>query len=512
MKIRRNASGLAFFLLGLNGCGSPTGSATSPVKAPPTAGNGGAPSGSDAGSGGTATGNDAAGASAIGAGGSAPAGINVVISPRSTVLVPAAQQTFSCTVSGTTDTGCTWNVVEAAGGTITAAGLYTAPSGSGTYHVKAASTADSSKTDTATVVISHPTVANCDSLPAAGTWENITPPEVMAGFGDSSHPRGVYAFAVDPQNSGTIYLGTFAQKVWKTTDCGSTWTHISTGRNGAAVDSGDNWTFVMDPTDPKVLYTNSGYGSNTAYKSTNGGVDWDEIWPPSSKAADQVKLQKIVEYNFANVFAIDPFDHQHLLLTFHAVCAAPYNSACLAETKDGGATWRLMNGDPSWNGTEGQVVYFLDNSNTWIWASQNSGFWRTEDGGTTWKRTNEVNKEAHPQGSQIYRAKDGTFYLAASDGVSRSANGKDWTLIPDTGPLAGGLVSDGTTMYLSTAFIGGYGKDLQPMRTAPEATGQPWTKMPSPGMKNGGILGYDPGHHVLYASNFDDGFFRVVVK
>jgi len=349
----------------------------------------------------------------------------------------------------------------------------------------------------------------CDSLAPVGTWENITPPEVLAGIG-KQQDSGVFAFAVDHTNAGTVYLGTVRQKVWKSVDCGATWTHLTTGRNGAALDPGMNWTFAIDPTDSKVLYTNAGYGngSNGLFKSTNSGVDWDPVWPPQANPT----LANIVQYNFANVIAMDPADHNHLLLSFHATCTAPYNESCVGETKDGGATWRLASGDKSIVGTEGQVIYFLDTPHTWLWASQSSGFWRTEDSGATWSQVNQVNKEAHPQGSQIYRAKNGTFYLASADGVSRSADGKAWSLIPMTGPLAGGLVSDGTTMYLSTSFYGNWGKDLHPYLTAPESTGTPWTQMASPGMTNGGTLGLDEDHHLLYSSNFQQGFWRVVVR
>jgi len=36
--------------------------------------------------------------------------------------------------------------------------------------------------------------------------------------------------------------------------------------------------------------------------------------------------------------------------------------------------------------------------------------------------------------------------------------------------------------------------------------------MASPGMKQGGWLGYDADHHVLYSSNCTQGFWRVVTK
>lgn len=47
-------------------------------------------------------------------------------------------------------------------------------------------------------------------------------------------------------------------------------TFATAGRKGSVIDSGMNWTFAVDPQEPEVIYTNSGYGSNGLFKSTNG--------------------------------------------------------------------------------------------------------------------------------------------------------------------------------------------------------------------------------------------------
>src|SRR5205807_1355266 len=66
---------------------------------------------------------------------------------------------FTATVTGTTtgqSTAVTWSVQEAAGGTVTSSGSYTAPATAGTYHVLAKSVADSTKSDTATISVAAP--------------------------------------------------------------------------------------------------------------------------------------------------------------------------------------------------------------------------------------------------------------------------------------------------------------------------------------------------------------------
>jgi hypothetical protein len=82
-----------------------------------------------------------------------PVSVSVAVAPSSVTLQTGASQTFVATVSGTSSTGVTWSVVEAGGGNISNAGAYTAPNTVGTYHVKAVSLADSSKSAQATVTV-----------------------------------------------------------------------------------------------------------------------------------------------------------------------------------------------------------------------------------------------------------------------------------------------------------------------------------------------------------------------
>jgi|GEM_PF-5168176 len=78
---------------------------------------------------------------------------DVSIEPTSATVTANGSKTFTATVTGSGNTKVTWSVVEIGGGTITAAGVYTAPANAGTYHVKAVSAADTSKSATATVTV-----------------------------------------------------------------------------------------------------------------------------------------------------------------------------------------------------------------------------------------------------------------------------------------------------------------------------------------------------------------------
>jgi hypothetical protein len=84
----------------------------------------------------------------------APMPVAVVVAPVAPSVDACGTVRFEATVSGAADAGVTWSVVEgAAGGMVSAAGLYTAPAADGVYHVTATSAADGTKSATAAVTV-----------------------------------------------------------------------------------------------------------------------------------------------------------------------------------------------------------------------------------------------------------------------------------------------------------------------------------------------------------------------
>lgn len=83
-----------------------------------------------------------------------PKSVTVAIDPASATVTASGSKMFTATVTGPSNTKVTWSVEEQNGGNITSSGVYTAPATAGTYHVKAASVADPSKSATATVTVS----------------------------------------------------------------------------------------------------------------------------------------------------------------------------------------------------------------------------------------------------------------------------------------------------------------------------------------------------------------------
>jgi hypothetical protein len=465
--------------------------------------------------------------------------VTVTVSPASVSLPPNGSEAFTCTVSGSTNDACTWRVTEAGGGAINAQGMYTAPGTGGTYHVTATSVADPASTGTATVTVVAQVVGSCNALPAAGTWENITPPSLniaewcepySAGCpnpGVSANGKigtyGTHAFVLDPNHSGTVYLGTAQLGMWKSTDCGSTWAHVNTGQNGAVLDAGRQWTIVIDPTDSDVLYTVAGYGQGGVFKSTNAGVDWTQILPKN--------ILSITSMGFVEKITMDPTDNRHLVVGFHTDCTgtplpgtprdATGGWGCLAESTDAGTTWSLTTGPIPWSGLDGPGQTMID-AKTWFYGSNGTqGLWRTTTGGVSvggqpaWT---EVYSGASTNGS-VYVAKSGTYYSGGSNVIWSSNLGVTWTAIPNspaTTSINGStmMVDDGQELYVGSVSATYW--------TTPDGSPSgPFTMISSTPSKplsaaaaelSAGYLDYDSAHHLLYSSNLDTGFWRFVTQ
>ena len=110
--------------------------------------------------------------------------VSVTISPTTASIAGGGTQQFTATVTGSTNTAVTWAVSGTAGGnavtgTISATGLYTAPTvlpASTTQTITATSQADTTKIATATVTLTAPSVTisispATASVPAGGTLQ-----------------------------------------------------------------------------------------------------------------------------------------------------------------------------------------------------------------------------------------------------------------------------------------------------------------------------------------------------
>lgn len=105
--------------------------------------------------------------------------VAIAVSPASVSLPTNATQRFACTVTGSSDTGCSWAIQEADGGGIAADGTYVAPGVAGIFHVIAKSNAIPGKTAVATVTVTPPPAAKpwVTAYYLGWFWDTMYPPE-----------------------------------------------------------------------------------------------------------------------------------------------------------------------------------------------------------------------------------------------------------------------------------------------------------------------------------------------
>lgn len=336
----------------------------------------------------------------------------------------------------------------------------------------------------------------CTNLPQAGAWQSIAP----FSAGGTAYGEGwSEAMSIDPFDTAVVWLSTGYKGIYKSTDCGKTFAHMNTGRNAAPFERGNHISMLVDPVDRGVIYVANIHDSINLWKSTNGGVDWDPLFPMGSEVYQVV-------WGYAMSVAMDPSNHKHLMVAFHDNCKAPYAPACEAETTDAGATWRLIKIPfPGWQ--EGSGSWIID-ATTSLYAG--TGLFLTTDSGASWKDVGPQSGMAFGSGEReihpIPRGPDGTYYIASNQGVIKSADAHSWTLIPNSG---GGIVSfaSGAGQFIVSAE---YTKDSY--RVAKWSDPTVWTTFAPPPVDQGGsYLDYDAVHKILYSSNFGGGLWRLVL-
>jgi hypothetical protein len=383
-------------------------------------------------------------------------------------------------------------------------------------------------------------VGTCNDLPAAGTWQNITPPQlkvatwctpqwnaVCPGPEETNDAGrlgtyGTNAFVLDPSHPGTVYLGTSSLGIWKSTDCGSTWVHVNTGQNGTMLDKGRNWTMLIDPGNSDVLYTVAGYGQGGIYQSTNGGVDWTQVLPKN--------ILDMTSGGFMEKITMDPTNSSHLLAGFHADCtgtplpgATPDSSGgwgCLAESIDAGTTWTVTTSAVPWSGLDGPGQTMVD-AKTWFYATNGpEGLWRTTTGGVSVAGQSAWTKVfAGSVNGSVYVAKNGAYYAGGGSVIWSADLGLTWKAIsnsPNSTSFNGStpMVDDGTTLYVGSTSATYW-------TTPNSATPGPFTMIASSpslaittltGGSPAAYVDYEGAHHLLYSSNMVTGFWRFVTE
>ncbi|HVO20938.1 MAG TPA: fibronectin type III domain-containing protein [Anaeromyxobacter sp.] len=93
----------------------------------------------------------------------------VTIDPTAATVSTGGKEAFTAKVASAASQAVTWRVEETTGGTVTAAGIYTAPATAGTFHVIVTSQVDATQSATAVVVVSATLPSTPSNLVARAT-------------------------------------------------------------------------------------------------------------------------------------------------------------------------------------------------------------------------------------------------------------------------------------------------------------------------------------------------------
>jgi hypothetical protein len=212
--------------------------------------------------------------------------IRVSVSPSTPSVVAGATVTFSAVVRGSGNTKVTWAVQEATGcGTVTAAGVYTAPAVAATCHVVATSRADGSRSGMATVTVTAPattpptvSIAVSPKTPSVVAGSTVTFSAVVTGSADTSEAWAVQeATGCGAVTATGVYTAPAAARtchVVATSRADGSRSDTATIAVTAPVTVPPAVSIAVSPSSPAVNACQTVTFTATVTGSTNKGVLW----------------------------------------------------------------------------------------------------------------------------------------------------------------------------------------------------------------------------------------------
>ena len=337
-------------------------------------------------------------------------------------------------------------------------------------------------------------IASPCALGAPGVADDITPP--VASVRD---------VVIDPIDRSVLYASTTQQGVWRTADCGASWTHTNTGINGPMIEKSIPLGIALDPFVPDTLYIGARFGGQSLWTSDSAGVHWTKILPE-----DVAMPLWGGDADIARIVTL-PDAPNHLIATSVGGWTGFGDDSGVIEGRLDGDTWQWIAHPPMAGMGNQQELAALD-AQTWIvvsgTATTDGGGWITHDAGTTFERLDDF--ETIGDGFQLYRAVDGTLYRPANTGLLRSTDGAaTWTDVFAGLGLGGtrSVIGDGTTLTASSSIPDGDAV-VRVFSTAEQPGDRDWMPVGDPTTHSITRFVRDELRGVLYALTGDGSVHR----
>jgi photosystem II stability/assembly factor-like uncharacterized protein len=240
---------------------------------------------------------------------------------------------------------------------------------------------------------------------SGGVWRTVNGGTTFTPIFDDQGSYSIGAIALDPKNPSTIWVGTgelnsqrsvgYGDGIYRSDDAGKTWQHLGLKRSEHIA------RIVLDPRDSNVVYVAAQGplwapgGERGLYKTTDGGKTWSAVL-------------SVGENTGVTDVAIDPHDpntlyaaaYQRRRHVFTLIDGGP--EGAIYKSTNAGATWtKVTAGLPKVD--LGRIGLAVSPANSDIVyatveaADKQGGIFRSTDRGATWERRNEFD-----QGGQYY--------------------------------------------------------------------------------------------------------------
>lgn len=243
------------------------------------------------------------------------------------------------------------------------------------------------------------------TIDGARTWKRAsTGIDLGGGLGHRLYEGSIWAMAIDPLRTSTVYAGGRGG-VWKTTTGGATWKRVLRYRA---------LHLAVDPRRPSTVYASAGAGSQSIYKTVDGGGRWRGSGPPGLRdhyyghpivvdrrtpgtiyaggsrglfaSANEGRTWSRVLRSGVNAIALDP-------VRANVLYVGTWRGGVL-KSVDGGQTWSASRLDGRVRGisaiaiarTPRRTIYAGTYWRTSPQGRQTAGMFASTDGGATWHR------------------------------------------------------------------------------------------------------------------------------